>query len=395
MEELVSVIIPVYNAEKYITNCVKAVQNQIYGNLEIILVNDGSTDRSGTICDNLSKTDSRIQVLHKANGGVSTARNEGIKIAKGKYLMFADSDDIPENCWVSRMVELSYEWNADFVICAYRTVSCFNEAMQPICHDKLFEPAYAMTDVEYYETLGYVMTYRGTIFAPWNKLYIAEIIKKNNVMFPEDVWYGEDFLFILQYLKYCNRIIETRERLYNYIMQNPDSLEKKYKPDLFENQTLLFRAAKSFMIEQNVYEGHNVYNLASYYTYAVIRSVKNQFNKENKKTEIQTRKYIETFFQNDDVAESSVLAHLYEIDEQIIYTDLVTEKQYDKIYDAFKNICEGTRPERAGSIRYKILPEQVRGWKWLPYTIKSVKKYGCVITFKRVLGKIGRMFRRK
>ena len=93
MNELISVIVPVYNVEKYLRKAVQSIQNQSYKNLEIMLINDGSTDSSGDICDELAASDSRIVVIHKKNGGVSTARNEAQKLAKGKYVINVDSDD--------------------------------------------------------------------------------------------------------------------------------------------------------------------------------------------------------------------------------------------------------------------------------------------------------------
>lgn len=394
MDKLVSIVVPVYNAEKYIVNCVNALQRQIYTNLEIILVDDGSKDESAHICDMLEASDARIRVIHKQNGGVSTARNSGIEAATGYYLMFADSDDIVDSHWVSRMVELSEQWNVNLVISSYRMVKNYSEAKQPIDHKKAFEPVWAMTKEEFYDVLGYMMTFRETMFAPWNKLFLTEIVKKNDIKFPEDMCYGEDFLFNLQYLEYCNGVIETREQLYNYIVQNPESLEAQYKPDLYENQTRLYRAAKEFMIEHQVYKGFNVSNLAYYYVNRVIASVKNQHSEKNEKTELETRRYVESFFENRDVIESTFFVDLHENQDQIIFTDLVKAKQYEKIYDALRNVQE-FKITNASTIRYKVIPESSYGWHWIPYTFKSIKKYGMVITSKRIMGKVKRKLRRK
>lgn len=116
MEPLISVIIPVYNVEQYITECVDSVIKQKYRNLEIILVDDGSTDNSGTICDRISNLDERIKVIHKANGGLSDARNSGMKIANGKYLLFLDSDDYLPLSAISTLYHICECKNADIVI---------------------------------------------------------------------------------------------------------------------------------------------------------------------------------------------------------------------------------------------------------------------------------------
>ena len=126
MDKLVSIVVPVYNAEKYIMNCIEALRKQTYTDIEIILVDDGSSDASGKLCDEMQTEDARIKVVHKQNGGVSSARNCGVQIATGDYLMFADSDDFPDARWTERMVELAEHWNVNLVISGYRIVKNYN-----------------------------------------------------------------------------------------------------------------------------------------------------------------------------------------------------------------------------------------------------------------------------
>ena len=224
MEHLVSIVVPVYNAERYLCTSIHALQKQDYSNIEIILVDDGSKDASPSICDSFEKEDKRIRAIHKTNGGVSSARNAGIEAATGKYIMFVDSDDLCESNIVSRMVFLAEHWNVNFVICGFRTVNDIKSALNPIRHENTSELVYALSKSELMNSLGYMIMRRPTMFAPWNKLFDLEIIRKNNIKFIPTVSYGEDFLFNLEYLKYCNGDIETNEKLYNYILQNPDSL---------------------------------------------------------------------------------------------------------------------------------------------------------------------------
>ena len=115
----VSIIVPVYNVEKYLKKAVESTLNQSYEKLQIILINDGSTDESGKICDKYKQKDSRIEVIHKENGGLSDARNKGLDIANGKYIMFLDSDDFFEKDAVEIMYRKIEEKNADFVIGNY------------------------------------------------------------------------------------------------------------------------------------------------------------------------------------------------------------------------------------------------------------------------------------
>ncbi|NLJ70762.1 MAG: glycosyltransferase family 2 protein [Clostridiaceae bacterium] len=124
--ELISIIVPVYNVEHYINNCVDSIMSQLYRNIEIILVNDGSTDKSGEICDTLKKKDERIKVIHKINGGLSDARNVGIDISLGKYIMFVDSDDYIPDYSVAYLYKLVKENNSDISIGKLRMTKNMN-----------------------------------------------------------------------------------------------------------------------------------------------------------------------------------------------------------------------------------------------------------------------------
>lgn len=122
--ELVSVVVPVYKVEQYLERCVKSICEQTYQELEIILVNDGSPDRCGEMCEELAQKDNRIQVLHKQNGGLSDARNAGVKLATGKYLLFVDSDDYIAKDLVEKTVTEAEKWHAIWfflIIIAWKT----------------------------------------------------------------------------------------------------------------------------------------------------------------------------------------------------------------------------------------------------------------------------------
>ena len=114
---MVTVIVPIYNCEDKLDRCVNSIQNQTYKNLEIILVNDGSKDKSGAVCDRLAASDDRIIVVHKKNGGVSSARNKGLELAKGEYIQFVDADDFLSEHMTERMVDVMEEQNTQMAIC--------------------------------------------------------------------------------------------------------------------------------------------------------------------------------------------------------------------------------------------------------------------------------------
>ena len=120
MEQLVSIIVPIYNVEKYIKECIDSIINQTYKNLEIILVDDGSPDCCPKICDEYSKKDKRIKVIHKENGGLSSARNAGLDVAKGEYVSFIDSDDVVDEKFIETLYNLCIENNCDISECNFQ-----------------------------------------------------------------------------------------------------------------------------------------------------------------------------------------------------------------------------------------------------------------------------------
>ncbi len=213
---LVSIIIPVYKAEKYIAACIESVLAQLCGDWELILVDDGSPDGSGRICDEYAVSDSRIIVIHKLNAGVSAARNDAIRIARGKYLCFIDSDDYVLPSYLSDM--LAYE--SDVVVTGYvnRFTSPVREdEIRPIDGDKFYSVndrslADGLVDVE--------MDYRWA--GPAAKLYLRSIINEHNLLFDETLNYGEDHLFNMEYGKYVESI-SFLDR-FNYVYMHRDTL---------------------------------------------------------------------------------------------------------------------------------------------------------------------------
>lgn len=207
----VSVIIPVYNAEKTVERCVRSVLEQDYSDLEIIAVDDGSTDDSGKLLDAISETDPRLIVLHVENGGVSRARNTGLRQASGKYVQFLDADDYITNEATKLLVRTMEENDTDLVIADFYRVVGDNIARKgSIRIDTLLtlqEFATIMMDSPsdfYYGVL-------------WNKLYRNDIIRDNEVFMDEDLNYCEDFIFNMEYLLHCRTIRPLLVPVYYYI----------------------------------------------------------------------------------------------------------------------------------------------------------------------------------
>ena len=129
MEDLISVVVPIYNVEKYLKTCIETIIKQTYKNIEIILVNDGSTDNSLQICNEFKEKEKRIKVINKKNGGLSDARNIGLKKAKGKYICFIDSDDFINEKYIEELHSLIIKNNAQIAICSFENVNEFGESI--------------------------------------------------------------------------------------------------------------------------------------------------------------------------------------------------------------------------------------------------------------------------
>ncbi|MFJ7827546.1 glycosyltransferase [Psychrobacillus sp. NPDC096623] len=171
----VSIIVPVYNAELYLNDCIQSIINQTYKNIEVILINDGSTDTSGFICDDFANIDSRIKVIHQSNSGPSISRNIGIQLAQGKYIQFVDSDDTIDSIMTEKLVE-SINEESQLVLSGYKNVQVNEDNARTL---QIVSPGVQgiLSNKEFLMHFG--MFFEQSFINPlWNKLYITDIIKK-------------------------------------------------------------------------------------------------------------------------------------------------------------------------------------------------------------------------
>lgn len=225
MNEFISVIVPVYNAEKHIDECLQSIADQDYKNMEIIVVDDGSIDHSPEICDRFAALDSRFRIIHKSNGGVSSARNTGIENAKGIFLVFADSDDRLIPGYISKAVRCMVEDNTEYFSGAFQILRD-GELKAKI--DYLGEFGKTVLVEDY---LLRMADYHTEAFwgANWAKMYRAEIIKQNGIKFESGVQLAEDFRFNLNYLKYVSNISISHLPVYAYRVDTENSISKQHR----------------------------------------------------------------------------------------------------------------------------------------------------------------------
>lgn len=240
MNELVSIILPVYNVQEYLNNCVISLVNQTYSNLEIILVDDGSTDESASICDKWASKDPRIRVVHKENNGAGMARNTGLDLAKGKFVLFVDSDDLVDQDTVKKCINEHRSSQADVVMfgrCNLYDDGTVNKL--EICTDKLF-----FSDESIWrDLLPGLFTYkRGMGISVWGKFFNIDLFRNTGIRFcSEKEVLSEDACIMLELFSHVKTVSIIPENLY-YYRQNMESLSRKYKAghQLRANKFLLF-----------------------------------------------------------------------------------------------------------------------------------------------------------
>lgn len=238
---LVSIIIPIYNVEEYLDKCIISVLSQSYRNIEILLINDGSTDNSKLICEKYKKKDRRISIINTVNRGVSHARNIGIKCSKGKYLLFIDSDDDIEITYVEKLLISILESNSDLSFCYSKFIYSEKEKVDLFGLENIkvltknIKNDFALLEFVFYRI--------------WGILYKADIIKNNNIFFKEFLLIAEDHIFNYEYLKYSKVYNFVDEYLYNYYIRKKISLSKYKNCKTFEDELYNLKQKKEFLLK--------------------------------------------------------------------------------------------------------------------------------------------------
>jgi glycosyltransferase involved in cell wall biosynthesis len=227
----ISVIVPVYNVERYLCKCLDSILNQTFTNFELLLIDDGSLDASGQICDEYALKDVRIRVFHKENGGVSSARNLGLDNAKGKWIAFIDSDDWVDSTYLEHLLEgdEDVELRVMGIIKQKRSKKWTKE----VAHEELF----LMDD--FWRFYKLYMTY-SIFLGPYVKLFLLAVINKINIRFNPSLSYGEDCIFNLQYLSQIKSISIKNYAEY-YYRNTESSLCKNILPDKYEKFIKIYK----------------------------------------------------------------------------------------------------------------------------------------------------------
>lgn len=232
---LISIIIPAYNVEQYLTDCLSSIEQQTYQNFEVILIDDGSIDSTGAMCDTVATKDDRFKLIHQKNQGVSVARNKGIEKARGEYIAFIDSDDKITPEYLS-----SFSLKNDIEIQGH--VIYENNIQRSVIYSK----RKVQKDVAKVFCLGPFNS------AVWGKIFKTSIIKDNKIVFPVNLCFSEDTIFLLQYIKHCKTLAVFDAAEYIYIKHSGSLTDKKYPMNdmmlkekmIVESYKLLFPESK-------------------------------------------------------------------------------------------------------------------------------------------------------
>ncbi|RGG88473.1 glycosyltransferase [Ruminococcus sp. AF17-11] len=277
MDCTISVIVPVYNSEKYLKRCIDSILNQTYKAIELILVDDGSPDNCGKICDEYAKKDKRVRVIHKTNAGVSAARNSGLEIASGNYATFVDSDDYIEPEMYGNMMEKVHQYNCDVVMCD--CIKDFTDHSEIYTHDiragfydkeqlvnEYYPHLLMMENVEYPATIS-------------NWLILFNRNKLGNLRYVVGVRYSEDLLFGAQLVYNTDSFYYMKEQAYYHYYMNPTSATHKFTVDKWNDyKTLHFEINKYFSECESFDFSHQIDLCLLFFVY---NSVSNIFSADN------------------------------------------------------------------------------------------------------------------
>lgn len=257
MDNLISIIVPVYNAEQFISRCIESILDQSHTNFELIIVDDGSTDGSWGLINDYARKDDRVNIFHQENSGAGAARNTGLKKAKGEWIVFVDADDYIDKNFLSSLLPVRND--VDLVLCGYKSI----KRNGGFSISKLFNKEAPYSNHFIY-TLKEIYHYTNMYIwcGPVCKLFSRNIISNNHIVFPTDTNFGEDSIFVAKYLLYVNTIQFVESYFYN-VVSNPYSLTANVNLDkLLPSYERIHKLTLDFCKKQGII---NLSSQESYY----------------------------------------------------------------------------------------------------------------------------------
>jgi len=318
----ISVIVPVYNVEKYLPRCLDSLINQTLKDIEIIVINDGSPDNSGDIIEEYKKKDKRIIYIVQENKGLGSTRNKGVSLAKGEYIYFVDSDDFLELDALEKMYNKAKEENSDIVICSYKNV--YDDKQEDVFIDKkLIE-----------DTLSNKNNKIFNFVTAWSKLYKTKFLKELDISFSPRVWY-EDLSYATKVLVKAKNINYVNEPLYNYYIRETSIMRSNNilkSLDLIKAFDDIIDFYKNNYLYESFYEEIEFLAI-DHFSSAMTRVIKTDcINKEKKEVLIEFDKYLRKHFYN--LKGNKYLKQLS--NNRLLIWNLLISKKYKLVSIIFK-----------------------------------------------------------
>ena len=297
----ISILMPVYNAEKYLNETIDTIKNQSFSNWELIIVDDGSIDNSKEICTKLMNDDKRIKYIFQENLGVSHTRNVALENAQGKYIVFVDSDDLIHEDYLKILINSIEKNNSDISVCNFIERKISNTGkIEDITREFYLKEVMEMSEMK-----DYIMDFgnSGLLNPLWNKIYKNQIIKDNNITFDEKVETGEDFIFNLQYFIKVKKISFIKDSLYYYIRRNNNSITYKYIENMYEKGWEIHWLLEGFLKDMGFYNEENAYVLYGNHLTGVFSAFLNLYHDHCKLTSKEKKAYIKKIISKSYVKE--------------------------------------------------------------------------------------------
>nr|WP_321302565.1 glycosyltransferase family 2 protein [uncultured Trichococcus sp.] len=334
---LVSVIIPIYNVEKYIHSCIGSVLEQTYENLEILLVDDGSLDNSASICDEYALLDNRVKVIHKENGGLSDARNCGLHAARGEYIHFLDGDDYIEHILIEKAVKEASENNADVIIWGYYAdFVTEHEILQNTVEHRI---KYGIFDKNNLKEIPLTEELIGILGYAWNKLYLRSFLIDNNFSFLKGLSLIEDITFNSPVLSCAKKIVFLEEPLIHYMQRPRKTLGSQFYENFFELNAqacmLIHELLKCWEIDNSVLE-----KVVAYKCFNAIKATIIMLTSSDNISKQQKKIYLDGILNDSETHNMLKNIQLSSLKNKIVYRMIKMKKSYFLLvmYKLFRHV---------------------------------------------------------
>lgn len=300
----VSIIMPVYKVEDYVGKAIESIQAQTLKEWEFLIVDDGSPDKSGEICDSYAAADSRIRVIHKENGGAPSARNMAIEMAKGEYFYFLDSDDWAEPTMLEDMYYLAKENKSQLVVAGFYIDTYCGDGKY-ITDDFYTEDAVYSNKSAFREN-AYKLFDKNLLYTPWNKLFEAQYIMENNLRFPTTFW--DDFPFNISVIRNVERVTVTSKQYYHFLRARTESETAAYRPGMYEKREEEHGWMTDLYKEWNISDAASMEMIARRYMERFVGCVENVTNPKCKMTIKEKKAEIKRMLGNPRINEMGRVA---------------------------------------------------------------------------------------